>query len=50
MIPMAWVNPVETIVQDTLGKIILTGKQEESHIAMEEGQRHICTAYTIQWH
>ena len=39
MIPMAWVNLVETIVQDILGKIVFTGKQEESHIAMEEGQK-----------
>ena len=39
MIPMASVNPVETIVQDTLGKIVFTGKQEESQIVMEEGQK-----------
>ena len=36
MIPMASVNPVETIVQDTLGNIVFTG---ESHMAMEEGQK-----------
>ena len=39
MIQMASVNPVEMILQDTLGKIVSTGKQEESHtVPMEEGQ------------